>query len=265
MGLIVGILIGEFAKRTLRFSDNHDYTGRASFVVFYLLLAILAVGVGSTLGLDDFLVAFGAGTGFAHDGWFAAKTKTTQFPVIVDLLLNSTMFVYFGAIIPWKEFMPSDLTPNLGIWQLVLFFVLVLLLRRIPAMLLVRTFTDDIKTIKEALFCGHFGPMGLGALFLAMEARAQLETGTSLPLPSPPHGKGERARAIALVWPVVCFVVLGSTFIHGLSVVVISLGGHLIRKPNERSPLVGGETEVLDGMEPDFGDSEPSASGSELD
>jgi sodium/hydrogen antiporter len=47
-------------------------------------------------------------------------------------------------------------------------------------MLAVMRIVRDIRTYRQALFCGNFGPMGLGALFLAMEARAQLETGTSL-------------------------------------------------------------------------------------
>jgi NhaP-type Na+/H+ or K+/H+ antiporter len=213
-GLFLGVCIGQIANRILRFSEDRDYIGRASFIVFYLLLAILSIGLGSALGSDDFLVAFGAGVGFAHDGWFAAKTKRDQFPVIIDLLLNSSMFVYFGAIIAWDYFVSRDITPHLGIWQLILFLVLVLLFRRIPIVLAVKRITPDIRTYQEALFCGHFGPMGLGALFLAMEARAQLETGTSLPLPDPPLYKSpysEKARAIEMILPVICFIVFGST------------------------------------------------------
>jgi len=256
------------ANRILRFCDDHEFIGGASFVVFYLLLAVLAIGVGSTLGSDDFLVAFGAGIGFAHDGWFAAKTKNAKFPVIIDLLLNSSMFVYFGAIIPWHSFVPRDFTPHLGIWQLFLFLALVLLFRRIPIMMAVKRIVPDIRTYSEALFCGHFGPMGLGALFLAMEARAQLETGTSIPLPEP-HPKmpyTDRDKAIEYVWPVICFVVLGSTMVHGLSVAAISIGGHYSRKDDERAPLIGAETDALRGMDHENGaeDSEPSVSGDEL-
>ncbi len=262
-------MIGKIANRTLRFCDDRNYIGSASFIVFYLLLAILSIGVGSTLGSDDFLVAFGAGVGFANDGWFAAKTKNARFPVIIDLLLNSSMFVYFGADIPWDNFTPRDVTPHLGIWQLVLFLVLLLLFRRIPIMLAVKCIVPDMRTYREALFCGHFGPMGLGALFLAIEARAQLETGTSLPLPAPPHHRppySEKARAVELVWPVICFVVLGSTMVHGLSVAAISIGGHYSRKNGERAPLIGAETEALHGMDhrTDEGDSEHSISGDEL-
>jgi sodium/hydrogen antiporter len=41
--------------------------------------------------------------------------------------------------------------------------------------LAMKRFTPDIKAYREALFCGHFGPTGLGALLLAMKSRAQLE------------------------------------------------------------------------------------------
>jgi len=93
--------------------------------------------------------------------------------------------------------------------------------------------------------------MGVGALFLATEARAQLETGTSLPEPSPPVPSKpftEREIAIEVVWPVICFVVMGSTLIHGLSVAAISVGGHYSRHSGERAPLIGAETDGLEGM-----------------
>jgi sodium/hydrogen antiporter len=112
-GIFIGILIGVGARKTLRFCDDNNYIGRASFLVYYLLLAILSVGVGSTLGSDDFLVAFGAGVGFARDGWFARKTEETHLPNIIDLLLNSSMFVYFGAIVPWPDFAPCRTTPGM--------------------------------------------------------------------------------------------------------------------------------------------------------
>ena len=266
-GITTGLIIGNIANRLLRFSDQREYITKSSFVVFYLLLAILSVGVGSILGSDDFLVAFGAGVGFAHDGWFAKKTKELPFPTIIDLILNSTMFVFFGSIIPWKIFLPSHITPNCGPWQLILFLILVLLFRRIPIVLAMKRLIPDVRTYREALFCGHFGPMGVGALFLAMEARGELEPGDGVPQGNPDleHALGNKEMAIYLVWPVICFVVLGSTFVHGLSTVAISLGGSIARKRDERAPLLGQETEGLAHMDHDAGDgeSEPEVSGTD--
>jgi len=269
-GLVLGIIIGACANKLLRFSDSRKYISQPSFVVFYLLLAVLCVGIGSTLGSDDFLVAFGAGVGFAHDGWFSKKTHSLPFPTIIDMILNSSMFVFFGTIIPFSEFTPRPMTPHCGVWQLFLFVILVILFRRIPIVVALQRFIPDVRTFREALFCGHFGPMGVGALFLAMEARGELETGQSVPEKRP--GKvvfpsTERQEAVFLVWPVICATVLGSTMVHGLSTLGISIYGHYVRPKGERAPLLGQQTDGLDAMvhEGGGGESEPEVSGSSED
>lgn len=264
LGGLLGLVIGHFANRTLRFSEANKYTDEGSLFVFYFLLAIFSIGLASTLGLDDFLVAFGAGIGFAWDGWFANKTKETHLPEVLDLLLNSSMFIYFGTIIPWADFNGSPDTPLLHPLRLLPLLLLTILFRRIPIVLALKRWIPDIRTYREALFCGHFGPMGLGALFLVIEARAQLETTTSLPLPHPPAHSPYK-RPIETIWPVVSFIILGSIMIHGLSVALISVGGHYSRDEGERAALLGAETEGLTGMvhEGGGGESEPSVSGDE--
>ena len=261
LGSLIGVVIGTCFNKALKFAERNDYIDGASFFVFYFLLALLSVGVGSTLGVDDFLVAFFAGYGFARDGWFAVKTRQTTLPNILDLILNSSMFVYFGAIIPWDKFTPGPYTEHITPGRLVSLLVLILLFRRIPIVLAMKRFTPDIKTYGEALFCGHFGPMGLGALFLVIEARAQLENGTSLPEPYPPKHTAHK-QAIETIWPVVCFIILGSTMVHGLSVAAISVGSHFTKKEEERAPLIGQENTGLRYMI--HGDeSEPSISEDE--
>lgn len=224
LGLLIGLIIGWIFNRVLRFSDTRGYIDRAGFIVFYLLAAIFSIGVASTLGTDDFLVAFGCGYGFARDGWFARRTKEAHLPHIIDLLLNNAMFVYFGTIIPWYSYQPQLITPWITPGRLIGFLFLVLIFRRIPIMLALFPWVPDIKTIKEALFCGHFGPMGLGGLFLAIYGRAVLENGTTTPDPHPPdftRPYNPREKAIETIWPVVSFIVLGSTFVHGFSVLIL--------------------------------------------
>jgi len=262
VGIVVGLILGVVANRLIRFSAKNEFISEPSWVVFYLLLATLAVGIGSTLGSDDFLVAFGAGVGFGHDGWFSKKSREVPFPTVLEMLSNSSLFVLFGAMIPWDQFVPRPVTPHVGVWQLILFLILVLLFRRLPIVLALQRFIPDVRTYREALFCGHFGPMGVGALFLAMEAREELNEGHGglQGIPKKPHPPfSDKAEAIYLVWPVVCFVVLGSTMVHGLSVLAISLGSHLSRDKGERAPLLGGETDGLDAMEHEGGggESEP--------
>lgn len=261
-GIFIGMVIGIASNKVLRFSATRKYIDEPGFTVFYLLLALFSIGIASTLGTDDFLVAFGCGYGFARDGWFSKRTQKTQLPGVIDLLLNSAMFVYLGATIPWHTFSPESITPSVTPGRLVGFLLLVLLFRRIPIVLAIWRWIPDIHTWTEALFCGHFGPMGLGGLFLAIEARAHLETGTSSPLPHPaPYGRpyNDREKAIHVVWPIVCFVVFGSTLVHGLSVLVLSIISHYSRPKQHRSRSLAGETDPLSGMVHGVGtgDSEP--------
>ena len=174
------------------------------------------------------------------------------------------MFVYFGAIIPWAHFSPGPETGNITPGRLVALLFLIILLRRIPIVLALKRWIPDIRTYREALLCGHFGPVGLGALFLSIEARAQMENSSSLPFPHPP-AESPYKRPIETVWPVVCFIILGSIMIHGFSVAAISVFSHYSRREGERAPLIGGETDGLVGMvhEGGGGESEPSVSGDE--
>lgn len=253
-GIFLGLIIGRTANSLLRISDKKKLIARPTYVVFYLLLALFCVGVASTLGLDDFLVAFSAGAMFAHDGWFAEKTAESSLENVVDLLLNSAFFVYFGASIPWSSFSSTNTDSGfggLGVGKLFGLLVLILLFRRLPIVLGLKPFIGDLATWTEALFAGHFGPMGVGALFLAIEARAKLETDTSHPLPHPPPPGSlpeRRQWAVDMIWPIICFIVLGSIFVHGFSTLAISLFSHYARREGERAPLIGGEQDGLGGM-----------------
>ena len=41
---------------------------------------------------------------------------------------------------------------------------------------------------------------------------------------------------------------MGSTLVHGLSTLAISIGGHFTRHEGERAPLIGAESDGLSGM-----------------
>jgi NhaP-type Na+/H+ or K+/H+ antiporter len=246
VGIIIGTVLGFFFNWLYRFSNRNEWMGRASYLAFYLLLAIFSIGLASVLGVDDFLVAFCAGRGFSHNG--NTPTADTRLPVIIDLMINSAFFIFFGAMVPWNSFNAmEEITPG----RLFALLALVLAFRRIPIVMALFKLKSlpGVRTATEAAFVGHFGPMGVGALFLAIEARAQLETETSLPLPHPPTDLDpKKQRAVTMIWPIVCFIVLGSTLFHGLSTLVISIGGHFSRHEGERAPLIGAERDGLWNM-----------------
>ncbi|KAK4252139.1 alkali metal cation/H+ antiporter Nha1 C terminus-domain-containing protein [Corynascus novoguineensis] len=221
-GAVYGFIIGYIARHGIKYAEEHDLIDRESFLVFYFVLALFCAGSGSILGIDDLLVGFAAGVGFSNDGWFTQKTEESHVSNVIDLLINLAYFVYFGTIIPWKSF--NDAAMGLQAWRLAVLAIFIILFRRIPAMMALKPFIPDIKTWREALFAGHFGPIGVGAIFIAILARAELESGQPVPLSELPPPNVEHFTLLSLVWPIVAFIVVSSIIVHGSSIAVFTLG-----------------------------------------
>ncbi|PNY28951.1 Na(+)/H(+) antiporter [Tolypocladium capitatum] len=221
-GAIYGFLVGYIARHGIKYAEQRDLIDRESFLVFYFVVALFCAGSGSILGVDDLLVGFSAGVGFSNDGWFGEKTEESHVSNVIDLLLNLAYFVYFGTIIPWEQY--NDGVFGLRAWRLVVIAVFVLLFRRIPIMMALKPFIPDVKNWREALFAGHFGPIGVGAIFVAMLARAELEHAQPVPLADMPPQDSENYPLVYLVWPIVTFLVISSILIHGSSIAVFTLG-----------------------------------------
>ncbi|GAV49195.1 hypothetical protein ZYGR_0N06020 [Zygosaccharomyces rouxii] len=227
-GSILGCIIGYCGRKAIRFAEGKRIIDRESFLAFYLILALTCAGFGSMLGVDDLLVSFFAGTAFAWDGWFATKTHESNVSNVIDVLLNYAYFVYLGSILPWKDFNNADI--GLDVWRLIILSLVVIFLRRIPAVLLLKPLIPDIKSWREAMFIGHFGPIGVGAVYAAIMSKSQLEshlTDEETPLNYTP-GKGSKHwQAMACLWPITCFSIITSVIVHGSSVAVIMLGRYL--------------------------------------
>ncbi|KAI9792657.1 MAG: hypothetical protein M1835_007718 [Candelina submexicana] len=224
-GAVYGFLIGYVGRHAIRWAESRNLVDRESFLVFYFVLALFCAGTGSMLGVDDLLVGFAAGVGFSNDGWFLRKTEESHVSNVIDLLLNLAYFVYLGAVIPWAQYNAPEtgMTP----WRLVIIAIFVILFRRIPIMLALKPIIPDIKTWREALFAGHFGPIGVGAIFVAILARAELETDSTTPLAELPPPGSHNYVIVQLIWPITTFLVISSILVHGSSIAVFTLGKHI--------------------------------------
>lgn len=227
-GCILGAIIGYCGRHAIKWCEAKELIDRELFLAFYIVLSLICTGVGTILGTDDLLVLFAAGAAFSWDGWFARKTEELHVLTVIDLLLNLAYFVYFGAIIPWEQF--NNAAIGIHVWKLVILAIVVIFLRRIPAVLILKPLIPDVKTWREALFCGHFGPIGVGAVFAAIIARRELEhhaTHEEAPLAELPGPEYPYYQLIHVIWPVVTFLIITSIIVHGSSVAVMTLGKHL--------------------------------------
>nr|GAT45594.1 predicted protein [Mycena chlorophos] len=218
LGIVLGAVMGYAFSHLMRFSHRKGFLDRQSYVAQYLALALFTIGIASTLGTDDLLAAFACGNAISWDEHFNEITEDESFSSVIDLVLNCGCFVYIGAWMPFSSFdSPElDITPT----RLVVLFLCILAVRRIPSVLLLYRWVPEIADWKEALFTGHFGPMGVGAVFVSTLAVSRL------PTPSNPPADQQELLA-ATLQPIVTFVVLGSIIVHGLSIPFFNLGGNL--------------------------------------
>lgn len=205
LGTVLGGLLGYAARHTMKFCERHDLIDRHSYVAQYISLALLSNGITTILGSDDLLASFACGTAFAYDGWFNKKTEETLFSNVIDLIFNCACFIYIGAWIPFGDFNNADL--SLSWWRLLIIAILVMLLRRLPIMLALYKWIPEVKTFREAVFSGHFGPMGVGAVFISTLAIENIPH-FDLKEGHPPETQLELLAAT--MQPIVAFIVLVS-------------------------------------------------------
>ncbi|KAF9566810.1 Sodium/hydrogen exchanger [Agrocybe pediades] len=157
LGVLMGAVLGLMFSYLMKFSNRHGFIDRESYVAQYLALAVFITGIVSTVGSDDLLAAFAAGSAISWDGDFNIHTEGESFASVIDLVLNCACFVYIGAWLPFENFTMHELgiTPS----RLVALTVGVMFLRRIPAILALYKWIPEITSWREALFSGHFGPV----------------------------------------------------------------------------------------------------------
>lgn len=169
-------------------------------------------------GLDDLLACFCAGAALNWNGTFLQEVLARHDEVnsSIDVLLNFGGFMYIGAILPWSEFNSPDIT-GITPARLIALGILVLFLRRIPAMMVIyKAMPNTVKNWKEALFMGYFGPIGIGAVFYTEHARHLF--------PSLDHAEThEEENLLRAMGPTVYFLVLFSIVIHGLSIPALEI------------------------------------------
>lgn len=216
VSIAYGSLVGYLARKTLKWAESRSYIDKANFFAYGLGLAFFTLGTTGLFGSDDILACFIAGNSFTWDDWFRIRTEDNDFQEIIDTVLNMTVFVYIGAIIPWADY--SNPALNITGWRVVVLAILVLLLRRPPWVIAATKAIPALSSLKEAIFAGWFGPIGVGAVFYIQVALREL----------PEDGSRDRVRAIYA--PLVLFMVFSSVLTHGITIPISKLGPGVMRR-----------------------------------
>jgi NhaP-type Na+/H+ or K+/H+ antiporter len=123
-----------------------------------------------------------------------ARQERTQ--EVVKRFFDLPVFVLLGMALPWQQWF------SLG-WSGLLLVAALLLLRRLPIVLLLYRAVGELPRLRDALFTGWFGPIGVAALFYATLAVHE--------------------TAADIVWVVGSLVICSSLVVHGLSATPLTL------------------------------------------
>ncbi|OBA28527.1 Sodium/hydrogen exchanger, partial [Hanseniaspora valbyensis NRRL Y-1626] len=200
---------------------KNKWLTKESIITIYLSFIVLLIGCASTLGIDDLLVAFFAGTAFAWTDWYSSHTEEFKFISSLDFLMNCFYFLYLGSILPFNQFNNAvgvRIVPDLKIWRLILVGLVVLTLRRIPIVVTLHKFMPDVANFKESIFIGHFGAVGVGAIYSCMMAKEflteQMHSVEDVDSTEYKHYK----RLIYIMWPIIAYIVFISITVHGCTI-----------------------------------------------
>ncbi|TQS33321.1 hypothetical protein Golomagni_06340, partial [Golovinomyces magnicellulatus] len=218
LSIIYGAVVGFLAKWLLRWAEDRGFVDRESFLVFAISLALFVLGTCGLIGTDDVLACFIAGNTFTWDDWFRLETKDDSLQPTIDMLLNVTIFLWYGAVIPWKDFGNSSI---IAPYKLIPLGLLVMLFRRLPWIFGLHKWIHQIEKTRQAIFVGFFGPIGVSAIFYLFITLEFIEGHLSNEDGSPRSDVTELGDTVRVV---VWFLVVCSVIVHGLSIPIGKLG-----------------------------------------
>lgn len=162
LSIVIGVVVGYGSMYVIKFALRRRWINSESFLLWPMAIGLFLIGVCGALGTDDLLACFIAGNALNWNGMYLeeAEKRHDEVNSCFDVILNFGGFMYIGTIFPWAEFQMPDVT-GITIGRLFILGFLILLFRRIPAIFLTyKLMPRCIKSWKEALFMGYFGPIG---------------------------------------------------------------------------------------------------------
>ena len=188
---ILGFAVGYFSGYLLNKAYTLKQMKETSVLPFSLALSLFLLAGLDYLGMNGIIGVFIGGLGFAHH---ITKNEAIQEKKVQDSMariFTIPVFFLLGLILPWQEWQ------HLG-WTAVGIVILVIFLRRMPALLVMMPILPMFKKkFGDLLIMGWFGPIGVAALYYALLSHEN--------------------TGLDLVWTIPSLLVFSSTIAHGLS------------------------------------------------
>lgn len=185
LGLLLGYLLGQ----VLEWCIKKNFTGQPAILAFSLSVGFFVLTALELIHVNSILAVFMAGLMLKKLLGEKEDMEEEEIQEMMSRLFTIPIFVFFGLILPWENWMA------LG-WKAPAIGLLVLLLRRLPFLLLTAPLLKNMR-VKDLLFIGWFGPMGVAALYYCFYSYKKLH--------------------MEEIWTITSLVVFSSVVAHGMT------------------------------------------------
>ncbi len=188
--VICGIILGYLTARLLIWITTKAEIETPPLLSTTLALALASLGVVKIIGSEGLLAVFVSGLVFNIVIRRETEEKQEKIQEVIKRFIDLPIFIFFGMILPWQKW------EELGLPGIIL-LAAILLLRRLPAVLVFFPLIKNIKSYKDALFAGWFGPVGVAALYYSIFTFRNI--------------KNEN------IWVIASLVIFSSIIVHGIT------------------------------------------------
>ena len=192
VAVILGGILGYTAGKLLLWSEAKQVLEKHSFLAYSVALSIFVLAAVKLINSDGILAVFVSGIMFSMVVNGRDRAQEEQVQDAIDRFFTLYIFVILGLNLPWQQWL------ELG-WPGLFLIGAILLLRRLPAVLALKSQISSIIKWTDALFMGWFGPIGVAAVFYANLSVQRV--------------------GIESIWVVSSLIICASILIHGLTAV----------------------------------------------
>lgn len=187
LAFITGYIFGKFMHK----AHKKGLMTPKAILPFSLGLAFLLLSGFNLLGMNGILAVFVGGLAFAKAISHDEDIEEERIQETMERITLIPVFFIFGLIIPLQEWLEMG-------WTGVAVVLMILLFRRIPALLILKPFLSQFKgRLADVFMIGWFGPIGVAALYYAIKSEEKLH--------------------LEEAWSIPGLIVFASTIIHGLT------------------------------------------------
>jgi NhaP-type Na+/H+ or K+/H+ antiporter len=188
---ILAYIFGKVSGFMMKKGHKAGLMSNKSLFSYSLAVTLVLLSGFALLKMNGIIAVFVGGYAFAQDLTSNEDLEEEKVQDAMERMTTVPVFFILGLMLPWQEWI------SLG-WSAVAIVVLLLLFRRIPAILVLMPFLPLFRSKKKSgLLLGWFGPIGVATLYYGIHMQEK--------------------SGVEEVWVIPSLMVVASTFIHGLT------------------------------------------------